>query len=283
MRDDVRARLEHRRRAWGVVVENIEEATGSVLAFGRRDNQRVVLKIVNEATGEFRAGEVLAAFGGPGVVRVLEWADGVMLMEQLDPATPLSTLCRRDDDEEATRLLASVMRAMSPHAQPPGMPSARDWSVAFDRYIACGHEAIPRDLVAHARRVYLELCESQRNPRLLHGDLHHDNVLFDSGRGWLAVDPKGVVGELEFEVGAALRNPYDMPDLFGNPDVIQSRVGILEHELGLDGSRILAWAYAQAVLAAIWLVEDEGTVVPDHPWIKLAGTIRRPGGGIMRG
>ncbi len=247
----------------------------SILAFGRRDNQRVVLKIVNEATGEWRAGEVLAAFAGSGVVHVLEAADGVTLMEQLDPATPLSTLCRRGDDEEATRLLASVIRAMSPTAQPPGLPSIRDWALGFDRYIASGDEAISSDLVAHARRVYLELSESQRNPRLLHGDLHHGNVLFDSGRGWLAVDPKGVVGELEFEVGAALRNPYDMPELFGNPDVIQSRVRVLEHELHLDRSRMLAWAYAQAVLAAIWLVEDEGSVAPDHPWIKLAETIRQ--------
>ena len=208
-------------------------------------------------------------------MRVLEAADGVTLMEQLDPATPLSTLCRRGDDEEATRFLASVIRAMSPTATPPGMPSIRDWSEAFDRYAASRGEAISGDLVADARRVYLELCESQQNPRLLHGDLHHDNVLFDSGRGWLAVDPKGVVGELEFEVGAALRNPIDMPDLFGSPEVIQARVRILEHELRLDRRRILSWAYTQAVLAAIWLVEDEGFVAPDHPWIRLAETIRQ--------
>ena len=234
-----------------------------------------MLKIVNEATGEWRAGQVLAAFGGSGVVHVLEAVDGVMLLEHLDPATPLSTLCRRGDDGDATRILASVMRRMAPIAEPAGIPSLRDWVVSFDRYAACGHQAIPQDVVADARRVYLELCESQRNPRLLHGDLHHDNVLCDSRRGWLAVDPKGVIGELEFEVGVALRNPNDMPDLFGSPDVIRSRVRILEHQLHLDHSRILAWAYAQAVLAAIWLVEDEVSVAPDHPWLKLAGTIHR--------
>jgi len=250
----------------------------SILAFGHRDNQRVVLKIVNEATGEFRAGEVLAAFGGSGVVRVLEAADGITLMEQLDPATPLSTVCRRGDDEEATRILANVMRAMSPTASPPGLPSARDWSVAFDRHIASGSETIPRDLVAHARRVYLELCESQRNPRLLHGDLHHDNVLFDSKRGWLAVDPKGVIGELEFEIGAALRNPLALPQMFTSAPVIVARVQWFSKALHLDRSRVVGWAFAQAVLALLWMVEDGERVMPDHPWLTLARALEQESG-----
>ena len=47
-----------------------------------------------------------------------------------------------------------------------------------------------------AQRVHRRLCESQRDVRLLHGDLHHDNVLLDAGRGCLAIDPTGVTGEV---------------------------------------------------------------------------------------
>ena len=62
--------------------------------------------------------------------------------------------------------------------------------------------------VERAQRLYVGLCASQTSTRLLHGDLHHYNILRDGDRGWVAIDPKGVVGEVEYEIGAALRNPY---------------------------------------------------------------------------
>ena len=71
--------------------------------------------------------------------------------------------------------------------------------------------------------MYVDLSGSQRSTRLLHGDLQHYNVLFDTDRGWLAIDPKGVVGELEHEIGAVLRNPDERPDLFLSSSVIERR------------------------------------------------------------
>ena len=122
--------------------------------------------------------------------------------------------------------------------------------------------------------MYFHLCATQSRPRLLHGDLHHSNVLLDSGRGWLAIDPKGVVGELEYEVGAALRNPYERPDVFTKPAAIARRVERFERELHLNAGRMLAWAFAQAVLAAVWEVEDGCAVRPDNAWLALASNIR---------
>jgi streptomycin 6-kinase len=109
--------------------------------------------------------------------------------------------------------------------------------------------------------------------RLLHGDLHHYNVLVDSARGWLAIDAKGVVGEPEYEVGAALRNPWERPELFTEPATIMRRVDRFRRELHLDAERILAWAFAQAVLAAIWAVEDGVIIGPDNAWLALANHI----------
>lgn len=60
----------------------------------------------------------------------------------------------------------------------------------------------------------MKLAASQDETTLLHGDLHHYNVLSDVRRGWLAIDPKGVIGEVEYEAGAIFRNPNEMPDLF---------------------------------------------------------------------
>ena len=81
------------------------------------------------------------------------------------------------------------------------------------RYAAAGDERIPRALLDPAQRIYADLVRRSAMPALLHGDLHHYNVLSDRARGWCAIDPKGVVGELEYELGAALRNPIDRPGL----------------------------------------------------------------------
>jgi streptomycin 6-kinase len=99
-------------------------------------------------------------------------------------------------------------------------------------------------------------------------------VLLDSERGWLAIDPKGIVGELAYELGAALRNPVEQPELFAQPSTINKRVDAFAKALSLDAGRILGWAFAQAVLAAVWELEDDGVLSAGIGWIALANAIR---------
>ena len=110
---------------------------------------------------------------------------------------------------------------------------------------------------------------------LLHGDLQHYNVLFDRERGWIAIDPKGVVGELEYELGALLRNPVEQPEIFTNCRVIERRLQILCNTLNLDYERALQWSFAQAVLSAIWDVEDGYPVEQNHPALRLAHVLKQ--------
>jgi streptomycin 6-kinase len=147
------------------------------------------------------------------------------------------------------------------------------WARGFEHYLASSDARIPRELVHNAREWYLQLCASQSKRRLLHGDLHHDNILFDAARGWLAVDPKGVVGETEYEIGAALRNPVGRPDLFTQPDTIRRRIERFAETLHLDARRILRWAFAQAVLSAIWTWEDGFDIDKMDPVLDLARVI----------
>jgi streptomycin 6-kinase len=105
-------------------------------------------------------------------------------------------------------------------------------------------------------------------------DLQHYNVLHDDDRGWVAIDPKGVVGELEYELGASIRNPAELPALFTNAAVARARADRLCAALGLDADRAMAWSYAQAVLSAIWGVEDGYRVEPTTPVLVLANNLR---------
>jgi streptomycin 6-kinase len=270
----IKRRVDDRVAAWRIVVEQFVETESSIVAFGRRGEESVVLKVVRHRGDEWRSGEVLEAFDGKGVVRVLDHIEGAVLLERLQPGTDLVSMAVNGSDEQATRVLCDVIQSMSPRAPVRDDPTVQDWVQAFARYAAGADEQIPKPLCEAAHHVYSRLCASQSAPRLLHGDLHHYNVLLDSERGWLAVDPKGVVGELEYEVGAALRNPYERPELFADPTTIRRRVDCFGRELSLNTGRILAWAFAQAVLAAIWAVEDDMVVEPDNRWITLANTIR---------
>src|SRR5687767_7494374 len=250
----VSASLVHRRaeecaRGWSVLVDRTVETESSLINYGHRDGRPVVLKVVKRENDEWHSGAFVAAFGGRGFVRAIEHMAGAVLLERLDPGHPLVELATSGRDDEATGILAGVIAAMSPGPAPEGCPTVHDWALAFVRYRESGDTQIPRDLVVHAERVYLELCESQRAPRLLHGDLQHYNVLYDRERGWVAIDPKGVVGELEYELGAAMRNPAEQPALFTDAAVVRSRLRRLCGALGLDFDRALAWTYAQAVLS----------------------------------
>lgn len=111
-------------------------------------------------------------------------------------------------------------------------------------------------MVEEAQQAFFALAESQGKQILLHGDLHHDNILYDESRGWLAIDPKGIVGEAEYEAGCWLRNPIESLATLTSPNVINERISIIEDKLGLDRERVIGWAFAQSVLAGIWSAED---------------------------
>jgi streptomycin 6-kinase len=257
-----------------VVVERTWETETSLIAFGSRNSQAVVLKVVRSQGDEWRSGEITDAFDGKGVVRVYEYTEGAMLLERLNPGTSLVGMALGGRDDQATHVLADVIGKMCPCRSVTGVPTVQEWAKGFEHYATSGDGQIPQDLLEEGHQVYSELCRSQSRPRLLHGDLHHYNVLFDSQRGWLAVDPKGVVGELEYEIGAALRNPYERPELFAERSTITERIKCLAFSLNLDVGRTLAWAFGQAVLSAVWAVEDGFAVEPGNPPLALAAAIR---------
>lgn len=104
-------------------------------------------------------------------------------------------------------------------------------------------------LLARARSTFAELLASAPAPVLLHGDLHHHNVLAARRAPWLAIDPKGVVGDPGQDVGALLCNPLSLADPGARAE---RRVRRLAAELGLDRDRLRAWGFVSAVLSEAW-------------------------------
>jgi streptomycin 6-kinase len=267
-------RLEERIREWRLDIDSTFETDTSIVGFGRQGNDPVVLKVVKHPGDEWRSGGVLKAFAGRGVVQLYEQCEGAVLLERVRPGQHLAELVNDGRDIEATHALVELVQRMRPSDPPPDCATVERWAVGFDRYLQSGDRQIPLELAEDARRLYLRLCNSQRSSRLLHGDLHHDNVLFDWVRGWLAIDPKGVVGELEYEIGAMLRNPWGQAELFTSRQVISRRIEQFSKALNLDAERILQWGFAQAVLSAIWIWEDGVPILADHQCLKLAREIK---------
>ena len=200
---------------------------------------------------------VLLQYDGRGAVRVIAHDAEAVLLERATPGTPLSDLVRDAQDDEATSILCEVARKLHQARPASAIPTLCDWAAAFSRYRrGPPHPLLRSSLLDEAEREFLDLCRTQGPGVLLHGDLHHDNILFDRTRGWIAIDPKGVAGEREFEMAMALKNPQGSEAFYSQPDVLVGRVDIMARQLGLDRSRVLRWNFAQAMLSALWLVED---------------------------
>jgi streptomycin 6-kinase len=184
-----------------------------------------------------------------------------MLLERLQPGEPLSTV---EDDEQATRFAGGVMGKLGrPAPEKHAFPTVSDWARGFERLrrrFDGGTGPMPRGLVEEAEALFTDLLASEGEPLLLHGDLHHENVLSAGRDPWLAVDPKGVVGEAAYETAALLHNPAEALDAPDPGKLLERRIEILTTELGLDPARVRAWGFAQAVLAAYWGLEDGGRV-----------------------
>ena len=211
-----------------------------------------------DAADEREAWRTLQHWRGRGAVRLLAHADdGAVLLERALPGHALTDLVLAGDDDAAMAILCGVAGALHAAAPPPhDLARVEDWALGFARHRHSGDATIPAAQLDRAEQLFAALAASQGERVLLHGDLHHDNILFDARRGWLAIDPKGVLGEPGFEIGAMLRNPTEHASRFADAAIIDRRVAIAVERLGLDRRRVLAWAFAQAVLSAVWSLED---------------------------
>jgi streptomycin 6-kinase len=252
--------LEELMRRWGLELEELPIRTQSgLIAFVRRAGEKLVLKLPDHTSDETAAGAALLHFQGQGAVRVFERGpDGTLLMERAQPGHALTKLVLEVADDQATLALCAVVRALHLREPPDGrFPAIEDWGRGFERYRRTGDTTIPVAALDRASGLFADLAASQAARCLLHGDLHHDNILFDASRSWLAIDPKGVLGEPAYEIGAALRNPTEDPTRFARTSIIDRRVRIVSDCLGLDRQRILGWAFSQAILSAVWSREDQ--------------------------
>lgn len=261
------ALLERVRRRWGLTLGNTFAYVGYayVVRAELPDGTPVVLKLAPPDKELVSEAAALRHYDGRGICRLLDADDTAvaLLLERLELGETLATL---DDDPAATEIAANVMQRLF-HPLPPqhNFPTIERWGQAFERVReqhggGCGN--FPAELFEPASRIYLDLCASQAEPALLHGDLHHYNILSATREPWLAIDPKGLAGEPAYEIG-----PYLYSRLDAGPDIralTLRRINQFADILGFDRQRLIGWGFAQSVLSAVWSFEDHGEVKDEH-------------------
>ncbi|MEU6599137.1 MULTISPECIES: aminoglycoside phosphotransferase family protein [Streptomyces] len=229
-----------------------------VLPVVRADGLRAVLKL--QLTDEESVGEPVAlrVWDGDGAVRLLDHdpATGTMLLERLDESRMLAGL---GDTREAVLVIARLLAHLTSFPAPPGLRRLGDIAEAM---LERTPRALPRIPDPGARRIVADCAAAVREvvhepgDRLLHWDLHDENVLAADRADWLAIDPKPLAGDPGFELWPALHNRFDAAE-------VRWRFDAMTDVLGLDRARARAWTLGRLLQNALWDVED-GRPVEDR-------------------
>ena len=261
--DALPAFLSSYEKKWQFTLENFfNNASFNVVAAVTLTNgSPAVLKCSipsKEFTNEITA---LLYFNGTGAVKILrsDHNAGIMLLEKLTPGTFLE---ESSNEMQNTLISVELMNKLHKTIQEEKIslfPSLTNWFQGFDRlyqYFQGQTGPFPKKLIDRAQAISKELLASMGPLVLLHGDLHYTNILLSDRHGWLSIDPKGVIGEREYEI------PFPRISEAGNVNKIsiKRRLDQFIEVSGFDRQRILGWAFCKAALAAWWSFEDNGEV-----------------------
>jgi streptomycin 6-kinase len=222
----------------------------------------VVLKILIADTKE---PEALQLFNGNGYVKLLDYDPEYngLLLESITPGNTLSTLFP-DDDARSLEIMAALIQKIEKtdiaHHEKE-FPTVEQW---MEELRAIESKKIPKHMLGKAYELSQKLLSKKFHRYLLHGDLHHENIVQCADNkldlnAWKIIDPKGVIGSIEFEVIRFLMNPS--PALLEQPNpkkIIERRIEQLHVLFGFEKKRLRDWLFVQAVLSACWAQEGGG-------------------------
>ncbi|WP_372450412.1 aminoglycoside phosphotransferase family protein [Streptomyces griseochromogenes] len=222
-----------------------------VLPVTRADGGRAALKL--QLLDEESAGEppALRVWNGDGAVRLLEHDEPTctLLLERLDESRALSGL---PDAREAVLVIAGLLARLTSVPAPAGLRGLDGIARAMLEQVPWALGRIPdadgRRVVADCAAAVREVV-SEPGDRLLHWDLHYDNVLAADREKWLAIDPKPLAGDPGFDLLPAIHNRYD-------PAETGWRFDALTDSLGLDRERARAWTLGRVLQNCLWDLKD---------------------------
>ncbi|MFH9424056.1 aminoglycoside phosphotransferase family protein [Streptomyces sp. NPDC017529] len=235
-----------------------------VLPVLRRDGTRAALRFQMPKEETTAALIGLRTWNGDGVVRLIDSdrTSGTMLLERLDGSRTLASL---EDDDAAMTVLAGLLRRLVSVPAPEGLRGLGDIAAEMLEQVPEAVAALAdpdgrRQLRSWASAV-AELA-GEPGDRLLHWDLHYDNVLAGEREPWLAIDPEPLAGDPGFDLWPALDSGWADVVASGDPlRVVRRRFDLLTDALGLDRERAVGWTLGRLLQNSLWDIEDGKTVL----------------------
>lgn len=214
---------------------------------------------------EKRGALVMAWWNGKGAVKVLAIEGDALLMERATGKISLTELSGIGHDDEASRIICKTAEKLHANDQkaPEQLFIPLDTWFEELRLVAVKSGGI----FSYCLNIVDELLAIPQNIKFLHGDLHHGNIL-ESNKNWLAIDPKGLLGERAFDFANIFCNPSDEIACF--PGRLARQVEIVAKETNVDRKRLLKWIIAYTGLSAAWLVEDKKNAGINFRIIQIA-------------
>ncbi len=265
------------RLRWEIDLEPGEplDAMNLVLFGHSRPVGDVVLKL---SVPSFETRAELAATrlaSGSGFVRLLDAdPDACLIMTgRIHPGGAL-----RDSeltDDEMTRICARKLLEFwqEPAPETDLIPLDR-WARDLLDHDPERHPRAPNDLLLEARDIAHDLLGSPTSRSLLHGDLHHQNILRGRGDTWVTIDPKGLIGERGYDITAWMMNPWGAPLRDDYVDIANRRLDVFAEMLGEDRNRLAQWAVFHAALSLCWSLDAEQPEDPEGDIAFLQSMVR---------
>ncbi|CAN5586831.1 aminoglycoside phosphotransferase family protein [soil metagenome] len=237
-------------------IAKIAETPTSVVFRARYRDQIAVLKILTAVgmKSEASGARTLRHFAGRGAVNVFESDDGAWLMEFAGDVDLKSLVCAARD-EEADEIACDVLDLL--HANSTLAPvGLRNLQQNFRALFEAEKSDTSIEIFRVAAQEARDLLSTTTDVVVLHGDVHHKNILFDSSRGWLAIDPQGLIGERTYDVANLFFNPDDLPDIVESRARIERQSETFSRRLNVSRERVLQMAFAYGCLSFAWSIED---------------------------
>lgn len=240
---------------------------GAMLYPVTREGRPLMLKIPSTHLSEQAAFRTLQYYSGCRAVEVLAHTREAILMKRAVPGSTLRQFRHQKGDIIATRHAGRVLKGLHSRPHKPEMddlPAIGTLLGEIEKAVNLHPVLLPDDLLSLAVATFRQLQQTAMASVVLHGDLHHENILWDDSNGWLAIDPKGFRGDPSYDCAPLFKNPLDAADI-ASRECLLSRAQILSEVLGYPQSRILHWAFIHAVLSVIWALRDDVDVGPAAP------------------